>query len=94
MSQVFPSGKAVFSAIGILLSVRIPSSLSHALSHLGLLDGQICEGELRRPSRYLRMHRELSQKTQDIYRYSAYSRDDWGCGQDIGRTTLGARASD
>ena len=45
VSQVFPPAKAVFSGIGILLSVRISLRISASLwSRLELLDGRGCEG--------------------------------------------------
>ena len=44
VSQVFPPAKAVFSGIGILLSVRISLRISASLwSRLELLDGRGCE---------------------------------------------------
>ena len=83
--QVFPPSKMVLSAIGVLLSVRVSLVLSppHSL-HLGLPDGQACGGRLRRPSRYLRMRRELPQTIQDLYRESAYPRVKRDSDQDNG----------
>jgi hypothetical protein len=89
---------------GRFLRYRDPSICAYSLAisapflvkfrESGLTDGQICEGKLRRPNRYLRMYRELPQKTQDLRRYPSYSRDDGRADQNNGRITLGARPCD
>ena len=68
----------LFSPVSRSCYPCVSPSLSppYSLSHLGLPDGQGCEGELRRSSRYFRMYRELPQTTWNLYRHSAPSCDD------------------
>ena len=63
------------SVLGSFYPCVPPLSAPHSSSDSVLPDGQRCEGKIRRSSRYLRMHRELPQTTQGLYRDSAYSRN-------------------
>jgi hypothetical protein len=60
----------------LCVSSSLSPTHSGSFSYSGPPGGQACERKLRRSSRYLRMHRDFPQSTQDLCRDFAHTRDD------------------